>query len=200
MVYLESFIKKHPELGSKRVLAAYELAQEAHKNQSRKSGEPYITHPVEVACIIAKFGGDEDMVCAALLHDILEDGGDRERFAEKIEEGFGPHVYFLVEALSKNSDLECSDTKQKKFIEQLGEALSVDIGVFFIKLADLLHNLESIDSLKPQKRDKWIEELQEQYWPVLSGYYHQISFRHHPMYFLFMDELEALMTRKISKK
>ncbi len=188
---------KSSSFNQARVQRAYEIAAEVHKNQKRLSGEPYIKHPVEVACLIAQFGGDEDMICAALLHDVLEDGDNPEALAQTIIQEFGKYVFFMVDALSKDTQNTSSHDRHNQFVNQLKSAFDQDIGVFFIKLADLLHNLQSIEYLKPEKQKKWLRELHEDYLPLLSEYFHKISFRYHSMYLDIMDEFEAVAAHKI---
>ena len=194
---LKTALLNHLDLDQDRIHAAYVLAKETHKNQKRLSGEAYINHPVAVSLIILNAGGDEDMVCAALLHDCIEDAENPEQVAKDIAHQFGSHVYFLVEALSKNKKILESQLRHKDFIEQLDMAFGTDVGVFFIKLADLLHNLESIELLKPEKKAKWLRELQQDYLPVISDYFHQLSFHYHPMYHHLMDQFEDIVSQKI---
>ena len=194
---LKAALKNHSDLDQKRIKAAYDLAECTHAGQSRLSGNPYIEHPVAVSLLILEAGGDEDMICAALLHDCIEDAENPIQVAGDISNQFGSHIYFLVEALSKNKKIIESQIRHSDFIEQLDMAFKTDVGVFFIKLADLLHNLESIELLKPEKKAKWLRELQEDYLPVLSDYFHELSFHYHPMYHHLMDQFEDIVSQKI---
>jgi len=194
---LVPYLKKYPELQAERIRSAYNIAAQAHANQTRLSGDPYITHPVAVSIILLEAGGDEDIVCAALLHDTIEDADDPISTANLIQEKLGKHVYFMVEALSKNKLILESEVRHQDFIEQLEAAFKLDTGVFFIKLADLLHNLESIELLKPEKKVKWLRELQHDYFPVLSDYFHRLSIYYHPMYHQLMDQFEKIVSTKI---
>jgi len=173
----------------KRLKKALIMAQDFHAHQKRKDGQPYIVHPIAVAKIIYQAGGDEDMICSAFLHDAIEDYTDPQMAAEQIQKFMGTHVYFTVDALSKDARI-CSSTQQQDlFFEQFKNAISQDISVFFIKLADLIHNLETICSLQPHKKEKWIRELKRGYIPILSDFYGQIPLPYRSMYHYLIDRL-----------
>ncbi len=135
---------------------AFEYASQMHEGQLRKSGEPYICHPVAVACIVSQLGLDTDAVCAALLHDVLEDCKDRVDI-EYIRKNFGEDVVEMVEGLTKFTDIHFEE-KEDESIENLRKmflAMSKDIRVIFIKLADRLHNMRTL-SAKPADRQRSI--------------------------------------------
>ncbi len=190
-------VNRHAHLDMEKIEAAYQLAAEVHQDQTRLSGEAYIHHPVAVALLLTQAGADEDMICAALLHDCIEDAKHPAEVSQQIEDQFGPHVFFMVDAVSKNQAITDSLIRHRAFISQLEAAFMMDVSVFFIKWADLLHNLESIELLKPEKKAKWLRELQQDYLPVLSDYFHRLSFRYHPMYHFLMDRFEDIASQKI---
>ncbi|HEY5714567.1 MAG TPA: HD domain-containing protein [Candidatus Gracilibacteria bacterium] len=181
------------------ITRAYQLAERTHRHQKRKSGEPYITHPVAVANIIFDIGGDGTMICAALLHDVLEDSEEREETEKALKAGFSNGVYYLVHALSKDSNVTDKMEQQTLFFAQLEDALKTDISVFFIKLADLIHNLGTINGLKPAKKAIWLDELRFQYMPLFQDYYHKVAPAYHEMYREIMDRLELMLQEHAQK-
>jgi GTP pyrophosphokinase len=140
-----------------RVKDAYHFAESAHQGQKRKSGEPYIAHPVEVATILAKLKQDSDTLCAALLHDVLEDTPATQ---ETIKLKFGPEVLFLVEGVTKLTEIKIVSREQLQAenIRKMFLAMAKDIRIVFIKLADRLHNMRTLDHLS---RDKQLENARE---------------------------------------
>lgn len=146
-----------PETDVVRVKDAYHFAEAAHKEQQRKSGEPYIIHPVEVATILAKLKQDADTLCAALLHDVLEDTPATQ---ETLKLKFGADVLFLVEGVTKLTGIKLGSRKQLQAenVRKMFLAMAKDIRIVFIKLADRLHNMRTLDHLP---RDKQIENAQE---------------------------------------
>ena len=136
-----------------KIEAAYEYANELHKGQKRQSGEPYITHPVAVAEIVAGLGLDTDSICAALLHDTVEDCADKTSLAV-ITEKFGQSVAMLVDGLTKIKQIDVED-KEEANIENIRKmllAMSKDIRVIFIKLCDRLHNMRTLAAKKEDRR------------------------------------------------
>ena len=150
-----------------KIVRAYEYATMMHEGQYRKSGEDYITHPIEVAKICTAFGYDDDCICAALLHDTVEDCPDRTDM-EQIRSLFGEEIAELVDGLTKLTGIRY-DTKEEESIENLRKmffAMSKDARVMFIKLCDRLHNMRTIESL-PEHRQKEIAlETMNIYGPV----------------------------------
>ena len=144
---------------------AFELAEKAHNNQKRFSGQPYIVHPVEVANILANMGLDAPSVIAALLHDVVE---DTEYKIEDIMTEFGTEIASLVDGVTKLGKVPLS-TKEEVQAENLRKmllAMNKDIRVIIIKLADRMHNMRTLDYMTPQKRrDKALETL-EIYAPI----------------------------------
>ena len=125
-----------------KIRAAYEYAAMLHEGQTRKSGEPYICHPLAVAQIVISLGLDTDSICAALLHDTVEDCADKTNLKE-IEKRFGADVALIVGGLTKIVILKVED-KEESHIETLRKmllAMARDVRVIFIKLCDRLHNM-----------------------------------------------------------
>lgn len=132
-----------------KIDAAYSFAADFHRDQRRRSGEPYINHPVEVALILAKdLKMDEDPICAALLHDTVE---DTSATLDDLTERFGATVAELVDGVTKLTSIEVSsmDEKQALNLRKMFLAMSKDIRVVIIKLADRLHNMRTLAALPP---------------------------------------------------
>ncbi len=137
-----------------KIQQAYNYAFALHDGQFRASGEPYISHPLAVAEIVAGLELDSDSICAALLHDTVEDCADKTNLAE-IEKLFGQSVAIIVDGLTKMVTLEIED-KEEAHIENLRKmllAMSKDIRVIFIKLCDRLHNMRTLNA-KPEKKQR----------------------------------------------
>lgn len=160
---------------------AYDLCISAHSDQKRFSGEPYAIHPISVAKIIISLGMDSESIAASLLHDVVE---DTEYTNEDIKEQFGESVAELVEGVTKlgKIPLESKETAQAENVRKMFIAMSHDIRVVIIKLADRLHNMRTIDSMTPQKqRDKSLETLE-----VFAPIAHRLGIR------ALKEELEDL--------
>ena len=128
-----------------KITKAYEVARMLHEGQFRLSGEPYISHPVAVARIVAELGLDTDSICAALLHDTVEDCADKTNL-EVLTRMFGADVAMLVDGLTKIIQVQVAD-KEEAHIENIRKmllAMNKDIRVIFIKLCDRLHNTRQI--------------------------------------------------------
>ncbi len=141
------------------ILRAYEFAREVHKDVKRKSGEPYIIHPVAVACILAEMKADADTIAAGLLHDTIEDGDDVTK--ELIAEKFNPSIAMLVDGVTKMKQYEFDNDKRKAeeaSQRKIVESVLQDIRIMIIKLADRLHNMRTLEY---QPRNKQIEKAQE---------------------------------------
>ena len=152
-----------------KIRAAYEYANEMHRGQVRASGEPYISHPIAVAEIVAGLELDTDSVCAALLHDTVEDCSDKTNLQE-ITKKFGTDVAMLVDGLTKIVTLQVED-KEEAHIENLRKmllAMSRDVRVIFIKLCDRLHNMRTGDAWPEQKRRDKARETMEVYAPIAN--------------------------------
>jgi guanosine-3',5'-bis(diphosphate) 3'-pyrophosphohydrolase len=147
------------------------FANSAHQGQARKSGEPYITHPIEVARSVAKIGLDVEDVCAALLHDVAED--TLVGLAE-IESNFGKTVAAMVDALTKIDAIKINQEERKErqakaeTLRKMMLAMSRDVRVILVKLCDRLHNLRTISALDPIRRRRIAAETMEIYAPIAS--------------------------------
>lgn len=172
-----------------QVWEAYRFGDAAHQGQIRKSGEPYITHPVSVALILAGLHLDTPTIIAALLHDVVEDTGITK---EEVSEKFGTQVAELVDGLSKLDKIEfqsATEAQAENFRKML-LAMSQDVRVILVKLADRLHNMQTLDVMKPDKRRRIARETLEIYAPIanrlgLNEIYQELedlSFKnHYPM-------------------
>ena len=152
--------KSNQNIDMDKVEKAYRLAEEAHGDQRRLSGIPYILHPTSVACILVELGMDTDSIIAALLHDVVE---DTHYTLEEIEEMFGKSVANLVDGVTKISKIPYSnrEEQQAENIRKMLIAMSNDIRVIIIKLADRLHNMRTIECMPEQKRrDKSLENME----------------------------------------
>lgn len=183
-----------------RIQDAYELANDAHKNQFRKSGDPYIIHPIAVARILAEeleLGANP--VIAALLHDVVE---DTDHTIEEIKERFGDDVAFLVDVVTKKKKEKYSHSKQIDNFRQLLESMQYDVRAVLVKLADRLHNMRTLESMKPDKQMKIAGETDYFYAPLANrlGLYH-IKSELETLSFKFrcprdFAEIEGLLTKE----
>lgn len=150
-----------------KIYQAYLFAEEAHKNQTRSSGEPYISHPVAVASVLADFHLDPETIMAALLHDVMEDTViDKALLAEK----FGQSVAELIDGVSKLTQIQF-ETKAEAQAENFRKmilAMAKDVRVILVKLADRLHNMRTLESLRPEKRRRIAQETLDIYTPLAN--------------------------------
>lgn len=143
---------------------AYKFAETAHEGQKRKSGEPYITHSASVGLMLAEMGMGPRTISAALLHDTLE---DTEVTNDDIREAFGPEILFLVDGVTKLSSVRYyGSDRHNESLRKLFVATSQDIRVLIIKLVDRLHNMQTLDYVDEQKRQRIARETLEVYVPV----------------------------------
>ncbi|MBC5788594.1 MULTISPECIES: RelA/SpoT family protein [Clostridiaceae] len=148
-----------------KITKAYEVAKDAHTGQLRLSGEPYVTHPIAVACILAELGMDNECVEAALLHDVVE---DTTVSLEEVKKKFGEDVALLVDGVTKlgKIPLTTKEEQQAENVRKMLLAMAKDIRVVIIKLADRLHNMRTAEFWPEQKqRDKSLETM-EVYAPI----------------------------------
>ena len=150
-----------------QVWAAYRYAAFAHASQTRHSGEPYITHPVAVACILAKLHLDVPTLLAALLHDVVEDTGVA---TAEISEQFGKQVAELVDGLTKldKIELQTAAQAQAENFRKMLLAMSQDVRVILVKLADRLHNMQTLDAMKADKQKRIAHETLDIYAPIAN--------------------------------
>ena len=163
---IASIKKYHPSTDLTMIQKAYETAREAHKDQKRKSGEPYIIHPLCVAIILADLELDKESIVAGLLHDAVEDTW---MTCEEITEEFGPEVALLVDGVTKIGQLSYSKDKldaQAESLRKMFLAMAKDIRVILIKLADRLHNMRTLQYMTPAKQKEKAKETMEIYAPI----------------------------------
>lgn len=148
-----------------KIISAYEFANEAHMGVKRSSGEPYITHPIAVACILLEYCMDTDTICAALLHDVVE---DTDTTLDTLSRKFSPEVANLVDGVTKIGQvpLNTKEEQQAENIRKILIAMSKDIRVIIIKLADRLHNMRTIMFRPPEKQRKKALENMNFYAPI----------------------------------
>ncbi|MBE6707778.1 MAG: bifunctional (p)ppGpp synthetase/guanosine-3',5'-bis(diphosphate) 3'-pyrophosphohydrolase [Ruminococcaceae bacterium] len=161
---LETSGKKY---NMEKIAEAFRYATEMHEGQFRNSGEPYIVHPIAVAEIAAALGLDTDSICAAFLHDTIEDCPDKTDF-NKIKAKFGEDVANLVDGLTKMEDIAIEDKEEAQMenIRKMLLAMSKDIRVIFIKLCDRLHNMRTLDAKPEHKRRTTALETMHVYAPL----------------------------------
>jgi len=165
----EKFIKDMSEINPKYddsvIIKAYEIARRLHDGQFRKSGEPYIIHPVAVAKILAKFGMDNETVIAGLLHDVVE---DTDYTRDQLVEDFDEKIADLVDGVTKlgNISYDSSEAAQAENFRKMFLAMSKDIRVLIVKLADRLHNMRTLEYMPTNKRITKAMETLEIYAPL----------------------------------
>jgi guanosine-3',5'-bis(diphosphate) 3'-pyrophosphohydrolase len=169
---LEPLAAVHRELHPKADLAllqhAYDVAEEAHRGQRRKSGDPYITHPLAVATILAELGMDTITLVAALLHDTIE---DTDYALKSLNEDFGEEVARLVDGVTKLDKVQLGSAAEAETIRKMVIAMARDPRVLVIKLADRLHNMRTMRFLPPEKQAKKARETLE----VLAPLAHRLG-------------------------
>ena len=159
-------MKKHNrKIDTKLISRAYDLAKSQHEGQLRKSGEPYIIHPVQVAYILATLGLDDSTICAALLHDVVEDTNITKK---DIIEKFGEEIANMVDGVTKLSKLEYAtiEEQQVENYRKMFLAMGKDIRVILIKLSDRLHNMRTLQYMTPEKQKEKSKETMEIYAPI----------------------------------
>jgi len=179
----------------RRVRHAYLYSEQAHEGQKRRSGEPYITHPLQVAEILADMRMDHQSLMAAMLHDVIEDTGIAK---DALEHQFGTPVAELVDGVSKLTHIsfETKAEAQAENFQKMTLAMARDIRVIIVKLADRLHNMRTIGSLSPDKRRRIARETLDIYSPIANrlGMYelrselHELAYR--AMYPMRIERIE----------
>ena len=163
---METVKNYHPSSNLSEIERAYQVAYEAHKDQYRKSGEPYIIHPICVGIILAELELDKETIIAGLLHDVVE---DTEMTSEELSDQFGPEVALLVDGVTKLTQLNYSGDKielQAENLRKMFLAMAKDIRVILIKLADRLHNMRTLEYMKPEKQKIKARETMDIYSPI----------------------------------
>ena len=189
-----------------QIWQGYHYAYQAHDGVVRKTGEPYIIHPVSVACILADLHMDVPTILAALLHDVVE---DTDLTTHDIKEKFGPQVAELVDGVTKLDKIEfqsASEAQAENFRKML-LAMSQDVRVILVKLADRLHNMQTLEAMKPEKQKLIAKETLDIYAPIanrlgLNSIYQSLedlSFQYlHPMRFNAISK--AIMAARGNRK
>ena len=178
-----------PDTDLQRIRHAFQVAEQAHRGQKRSTGEPYITHPIAVALICASWQLDGDALCAALLHDTLEDTAVTQT---ELTQQFGRVVADMVDGLSKLDKMEFGnrETAQAETFRKMLLAMARDVRVILVKLADRLHNMRTLDAVSRHRQVRIANETLEIYAPIanrlgLHGLYRELqdlAFRYlHPM-------------------
>lgn len=167
-----------------KIISAYEFAEKAHQGQVRTSGQPYITHPLAVSYILLELGMDTDTICAAMLHDVVE---DTDTTLEEIKKQFGQDVAMLVDGVTKlgKIPLFTKEEQQAKNVRKILLAMSQDIRVIIIKLCDRLHNVRTLACRPPEKQLSTALETMSIYAPIA----HRLGIR------AVKEELEDLAFR-----
>jgi len=162
---LAVYRERYRRADTSRIEQAYALAREAHADQVRRSGEPYIAHPLGVAMILARLGLDDVTLASALLHDSVE---DTRVTLEDVEAGFGPEVARIVDGVTKLDRLQfdSKEAQQAATLRKMLVAMAKDIRVLLIKLADRLHNMQTIASLPEAKQRRIAQESLDVYAPL----------------------------------
>ena len=164
---LISIVRKyHPSDDISLIEKAYKTARDAHTDQKRKSGEPYIIHPLSVAIILAKLELDKESIAAGLLHDVVEDTG---MTYDEVAKEFGKEVADIVDGVTKLGQLSYSSDKLEEQAENLRKmflAMAKDIRVIMVKLADRLHNMRTLKYMRPEKQLEKARETMDIYAPI----------------------------------
>src|SRR5215471_12386666 len=189
MIRFEDLLEKvrtaNPEADTELLRRAYVFSAYEHKGQTRRSGEPYLVHPLEVADILADLRLDPVAVSAGLLHDIVEDTPNS---IEKVRELFGEQVAHVVEGVTKLSALQfpSSEERQAESFRKMLLAMVDDIRVIMVKLADRLHNMRTLHFLPEDRRARIAEETRNIYAPIahrlgmskVKNELEELAFRH----------------------
>jgi guanosine-3',5'-bis(diphosphate) 3'-pyrophosphohydrolase len=153
----------HPKTDLREIERAYEVAERCHTGQKRKSGDPYITHPLSVATILAELGMDSPTLCAALLHDTVE---DTDYTLDALRADFGDDIAALVDGVTKLDKVKYGDAAQAETVRKMVVAMAKDIRVLVIKLADRLHNMRTLRYMPQAKQERTARETIEIYAPL----------------------------------
>jgi GTP diphosphokinase / guanosine-3',5'-bis(diphosphate) 3'-diphosphatase len=164
---LEPLIKTvratHPKADVRLIERAYDVAAQRHAGQMRKSGDPFITHPLAVATILAELGMNHETLCAALLHDTIE---DTDYTLAELRRDFGEDVATLVDGVTKLDKVKYGEAAQAETVRKMVVAMSRDIRVLVIKLADRLHNMRTLRYLPREKQEQKSREVLEIFAPL----------------------------------
>lgn len=191
---IEELRKYHPNADAELVQKAYVFSAQAHRGQTRRNGEPYLIHPLEVSHIVARLRLDTASVCAALLHDTVE---DTVATVEEIEAAFGPDVAYLVASLTKleKINFHSAEEAQAENFRKMLIAMSRDLRVILVKLADRLHNMQTLNFLREEKQRRIARETLDIFAPLANRLgVHWIKSELEDLCFkyLYRDEYKAL--------
>ena len=166
---IQELKQRNRRADTKLIMKAYNYAKDLHGDQLRKSGEPYIIHPIQVAYVITTLGLDEDTVCAALLHDVVE---DTEATIEDIEREFNKEIAEMVDGVTKltrlNYGYESIEEEQVENYRKMFLAMGKDIRVIMIKLSDRLHNMKTLKYLSRERQIANAKETMDLYAPLAN--------------------------------
>ncbi len=159
--------KHHPKADTSLLEKAYQFSKDLHKDQKRSSGEPFINHPLEVAKILAGLQLDPITIATGILHDTVE---DTVTTLDEITKNFGPEIASLVDGLTKISKItfQTSEEKQAENFRKMILAMAKDLRVILVKLADRLHNMRTLEYLKPEKQVRIAQETLDIYGPLAN--------------------------------
>ena len=159
---------QYPKEDQDKILSAAVYADELHGEQKRKSGEPYIIHPLAVGSILIQLGMDADTICAGLLHDVVE---DTDATLKDIEDRFGPEVALMVDGVTKISRLksESKSLQEAETIRKMFFAMGKDMRVIIIKLSDKLHNMRTLSSLAPDRQKEIAQDCLDIFAPLAGN-------------------------------
>lgn len=165
--FLEQILQYNSNYNTELIGRAFDKAEALHDGQLRKSGEPYFIHPINVAIILAKLGMDEETIVGGLLHDVVE---DTPYTREELVEDFSEEIALLVDGVTKLGSIkfESKEELQAENFRKMFLAMSKDIRVLIIKLADRLHNMRTLQFMKPEKKIEKCNETLEIYAPLAS--------------------------------
>ncbi len=165
--FLEQLLEINSKYSTELIGKAFDKGEKLHDGQFRKSGEPYFIHPINVALILARLGMDESTLIGGLLHDVVE---DTEYTREELVEDFSEEIALLVDGVTKLGSIkfESKEEVQAENFRKMFLAMSKDIRVLIIKLADRLHNMRTIEYMKPAKIEEKCKETLEIYAPLAS--------------------------------
>ena len=153
----------HPKADTRIVQRAYEVAERCHRGQFRRSGDPYITHPLAVAIIVAQLGMEEATICAALLHDTVE---DTTMSVADVRREFGDEVAMLVDGVTKLDKVKYGESAEAETIRKMVVAMARDAKVLILKLADRLHNVRTLKHMPLEKQHRTAKQTLEIYAPL----------------------------------
>src|SRR3954447_21236382 len=160
---LKTLRANHPKADTRIVQRAYEVADRCHRGQFRRSGDPYITHPLAVATIVAELGMEEPTICAAMLHDTVEDTA---LGLDEVRREFGDEVAMLVDGVTKLDKVKYGESAEAETIRKMVVAMAKDPKVLILKLADRLHNVRTLEWLPAEKQQRTAKQTLEIYAPL----------------------------------